>query len=154
EMGWLPTCHFLEIGKLASNFILGCFNVFDGYDFIRMHPGSVVKFPLSEIHMKPDTEIAMFSAVTCRISGGRPTNHQTCAGHNAVFKRLDDSAIDPRTLSEIVRVHNQVFSTPHVHSLNSSITWVHEVPILLNTISPPSRSASIHAAARSICDTS
>src|SRR5262245_23326142 len=110
EMGWIPTCHFLEIGKLTSNFILGYFNVLDGYDFIRTHPGSPLKFPLSEIHMKSDTEIAMFSAVTYRISDDRPANHQTCAGHDTVFKRLDDSAIDPRTLPEIVRVHNQVFS--------------------------------------------
>ena len=53
-----------------------------------------------------------------------PAHHKTGAGDNAFFVRLDDSAVNPVTLTKVVRIHDEMsFSSHYVNSLRAgSIT--------------------------------
>src|SRR5215510_10803840 len=63
--------------------------------------------------MKPDAEFRVFSGITGRFTGGRPSRHKACAGYDAMLVRFYDAPVYSRALAEVIGIDDKILLTAH-----------------------------------------
>src|SRR5687768_873183 len=70
---------------------------------IPRRPGLVLVYPFAQVEMQAQAQVRMSACVVGSLARSGPAHHETGAGHDAVLMRLDNAAIDPGALAEVVR---------------------------------------------------
>jgi hypothetical protein len=63
--------------------------------------------------MKSDAEFRVFSGITGRFTGERPSRHEAGAGYDPMLVRFYNTPVYSRALAEVIGVDDKVLFTAH-----------------------------------------
>ena len=91
-----------EGGKLTVDLLL-----WRSRNVVHRVPKSIAIDPLAEIYMKADAKVRVLHCVRSCVYGSGPTNHQASTGHDPIFVRDRNAAVDRLAAAEVVCINDE-----------------------------------------------
>src|SRR5215510_12939129 len=113
NMRGMLTQQILKGFELTRNFELDRRRIVQWNNGVKGDPLFRAVNPFPQVKMKPDVEFRVFSGITGRFTGGRPSRHEAGAGYDPMLVRFYNTPVYSRALAEVIGIDNKILFTAH-----------------------------------------